>query len=145
MRAGVDDPVGGRAQSAHRLAAASDFTATPPSVARGNHIKDVGKQFVLAPADVTTISEWSPRGRTTPTTVTTVTSLLSSVAKEGHQEDDNYPALARCRETMLAASSRTNKRTALVFKTSLELKDEEGRASGIKPQLEFLAFWAGIG
>ncbi len=72
-----------------------------------------------------------------PVTVAMVASLLSSVAQKGHQEDDNYP--------VLATSSRTNERTALIFKNVLEIKDEGGMASGFQPQVELVAFWAGIG
>ena len=48
-----------------------------------------------------------------------------------------------CRSSLDARSS--NERAALAFKTSLELKDEGGRASAFLPQVGFVAFRAGIG
>ncbi len=71
--------------------------------------------------------------------------LLSIVARDGHQEDNNDTSPARRWQTTLAVLSKTREHPALVLKTVLEIEGEGGMASGFQPQLEFVAFWAGIG
>jgi len=110
--------------------------ATSPPGPRRNHVENVGEHFVLA-TDAASINAWSPRGRYTPATVATVASSLSSVARSGHQEDDDYP--------VLAASPRTNERSALAPKTVLGRSGKGGMASGFMPQVGMVAFRAGIG
>ncbi len=78
-------------------------------------------------------------------TVAMVASSLSSVARSGHQEDDDYPALARRWRMTLATSLMTRERTALISETVLGMGDEGGMTSGFQPQLVFVAFRAGIG
>ena len=143
-RTGVEDPVGGRELGERQLVATLPNVATPPPGTRRNHVENVGEHFVLA-TDVASINAWSPRGRYTPATVATVASSLSSVARSGHQEDDDYPVLARCRTTRLAASSAPNERSALAPKTVLGRSGEGCMASGFKPQVGMVAFRAGIG
>ncbi len=69
----------------------------PPSVATENYVKDMGAPFVLAQfaSNTGTIHTWSPHEWTTPATVVTVASSISPVAREGRQEDGNYPVARR--------------------------------------------------
>ncbi len=135
MMARVKDPVGGHKTNALWLIAAAEFSAT-----------DKGDPIALTFTwDSATISSWSPCGRNIPATIATVALFLSFVARDRHQEDNDNPAPARCWQMTLEASSMMKEHPALISKTVLGMGDEGGIASGFKPQLEFVAFWSGIG
>jgi hypothetical protein len=126
--------------------AAVNHAATPFSMARlGAYVEDEGDPlapvFTTPTTDAATTCTWSPLARTPPAIVNTIASTLFDVAKEGHQEDDDYPVARR----WTLATSSSNERAALASKTSLELEDEGGRASAFLPQVVFVAFRAGIG
>ncbi len=68
-----------------------------------------------------------------------VAALLSSKAREGHQEDDGDPPIDH-RWKFRVDRGTANEHTALVSKTVLGMRGKGGITSGFKTHLEFVAF-----
>ncbi len=95
--------------------------------------------------DATTFRPWFPRERLLLAIVATIASFLSSVAREGHLEDDGNPPVAS-RWHLVELPDLLQKHPAIASKSVPGYVRDGGRvASAFKLMSNVLAFWLGIG
>ena len=100
--AAVRPPVKNQVLSACQPIAATNFVAMPSSMAwLGRYVEGKGSpisltQFTMLIVDAMTIRTWLPQSWHSPEIIENITSLLSSVAQEGYQEDDGNSPVTWC-------------------------------------------------